>query len=103
MNQIENAIPPLTQLTEDEQMLRDAAADFAKSSIGPLVNEMDEQAKLNPGLIKEFFEMGLMGIDIPEKYSGGGGTFMMSVVAIEQISRVDASAGVFMDVQNTCP
>lgn len=101
MNQLENAIPPLTQLTEDEQMLRDAAADFAKSSIGPLVNEMDEQAKLNPGLIKEFFEMGLMGIDIPEKYSGGGGTFMMSVVAIEQISRVDASAGVFMDVQNT--
>lgn len=101
MNQLENAIPPLTQLTEDEQMLRDAAADFAKSSIGPLVNEMDEQAKLNTGLIKEFFEMGLMGIDIPEKYSGGGGTFMMSVVAIEQISRVDASAGVFMDVQNT--
>ena len=101
MTQLENAIPPLTQLTEDEQMLRDAAADFAKSSIGPLVNEMDEQAKLNPGLIKEFFEMGLMGIDIPEKYSGGGGTFMMSVVAIEQISRVDASAGVFMDVQNT--
>ncbi len=101
MNQVENAIPPLTQLTEDEQMLRDAAADFAKSSIGPLVSEMDEQAKLNPGLIKEFFEMGLMGIDIPEKYSGGGGTFMMSVVAIEQISRVDASAGVFMDVQNT--
>lgn len=101
MNQIENAIPPLTQLTEDEQMLRDAAADFAKSSIGPLVNEMDEQAKLNPGLVKEFFKMGLMGIDIPEKYSGGGGTFMMSIVAIEQISRVDASAGVFMDVQNT--
>lgn len=101
MNQIENAIPPLTQLTEDEQMLRDAAAEFAKSSIGPLVHEMDEQAKLNPGLVKEFFEMGLMGINIPEKYSGGGGTFMMSIVAIEQISRVDASAGVFMDVQNT--
>lgn len=101
MNEIEQSIPPLTQLTEDEQMLRDAAADFAKSSIAPLVNEMDEQAKLNPGLIKEFFEMGLMGIDIPEKYAGAGGTFMMSIVAIEQISRVDASAGVFMDVQNT--
>lgn len=55
MNQIENAIPPLTQLTEDEQMLRDAAAD-CKSSIGPLVNEMDEQAKLNPGLVKEFLK-----------------------------------------------
>lgn len=101
MNQIENAIPPLTQLTEDEQMLRDAAADFAKSSIGPLVHEMDAEAKLNTGLIKEFFEMGLMGIDIPEQYGGAGGTFMMSIVAIEQISRVDASAGVFMDVQNT--
>lgn len=101
MNQIENAIPPLTQLTEDEQMLRDAAADFAKSSIGPLVHEMDAEAKLNSDLIKEFFEMGLMGIDIPEQYGGAGGTFMMSIVAIEQISRVDASAGVFMDVQNT--
>jgi alkylation response protein AidB-like acyl-CoA dehydrogenase len=62
---------------------------------------MDEKAKLDPDLIREFFEMGLMGIDIPERYSGGGGTFMMSIVAIEQISRVDASAGVFMDVQNT--
>ncbi|MGB0345909.1 MAG: acyl-CoA dehydrogenase [Balneolaceae bacterium] len=101
MNQIEQSIPPLTQLTEDEQMLRDASADFAKSSIAPLVHEMDAEAKLNPGLVKEFFEMGLMGIDIPEQYGGAGGTFMMSIVAIEQISRVDASAGVFMDVQNT--
>ncbi len=101
MNQIENFIPPLSQLTEDEQMLRDAAADFAKSSIAPLVHEMDAEAKLNPGLVKEFFEMGLMGIDIPEQYAGAGGTFMMSIVAIEQISKVDASAGVFMDVQNT--
>lgn len=94
-------IAPLTQLTEDEQMLKEAAADFAEASIKPLVEEMDEKAKLDPELVKEFFEMGLMGIDIPEKYSGGGGTFMMSIVAIEQISRVDASAGVFMDVQNT--
>lgn len=101
MNQIENAIPPVTQLTEDEQMLRDAASDFAKSSIAPLVHEMDAEAKLNPGLVKEFFEMGLMGIEIPEQYAGAGGTFMMSIVAIEQISKVDASAGVFMDVQNT--
>lgn len=94
-------IPPLTQLTEDEQMLRDAAADFAKGSIAPLVHKMDTEAKLDKGLIQEFFEMGLMGIEIPESYGGAGGTFMMSVVAIEQISRVDASAGVFMDVQNT--
>src|SRR5690554_576061 len=101
MTQAEQIIPPLTQLTEDEQMLKEASAEFANTAIKPLVFEMDEQAKLNPDLIKQFFEMGLMGIDIPEKYSGGGGTFMMSVVAIEQISRVDASAGVFMDVQNT--
>ena len=101
MMQVEQIIPPLTQLTEDEQMLKEATSEFANMAIKPLVHEMDEQAKLNPGLIKQFFEMGLMGIDIPEKYSGGGGTFMMSVVAIEQRSRVDASAGVFMDVQNT--
>ena len=92
---------PLTKLTEDEQMLKDAASDFAQSSVKPLVNEMDEQAKLDSGLIKEIFEMGLMGIEIPEKYSGGGGTFFMSIVAIEAISQVDASVGVFMDVQNT--
>lgn len=99
--QAQQVISPLTHLTEDEQMLRDAAADFAKSAIKPLVHEMDENAKLDPDLVKQFFEMGFMGIDIPEKYSGGGGTFMMSVLAIEQISRVDAAVGVFMDVQNT--
>lgn len=101
MEEIEQLVPPLTTLTEDEQLLKEAAADFAQASIKPLVEEMDENAKLDPGLIKEFFEMGLMGIDIPEKYNGGGGSFMMSVVAIEQISKVDGSVGVFMDVQNT--
>lgn len=101
MEATEQLVQPLTTLTEDEQLLKDAAADFAQASIKPLVEEMDENAKLDPGLIKEFFEMGLMGIDIPEKYNGGGGTFMMSVVAIEQISKVDGSVGVFMDVQNT--
>jgi len=101
MQQIEQKIPPITKLTEDEQLLKDAAADFAASSIKPKVEEMDEAAKLDPGLVKEFFEMGLMGIEIPERYGGSGGTFFMSIVAIEQISKVDASAGVFMDVQNT--
>ena len=101
MNHTETMISPLTSLTEDEQMLKDAAADFASSAIRPRVEKMDEAAKLDPDLIKQFFEMGLMGIEVPEKYSGAGGTFFMSIVAIEQISSVDASAGVFMDVQNT--
>jgi alkylation response protein AidB-like acyl-CoA dehydrogenase len=101
MNHTEMMIPPLTSLTEDEQMLKDAAADFANSAIRPRVEEMDEAAKLDPDLVKQFFEMGLMGIEVPEKYRGAGGTFFMSIVAIEQISSVDASAGVFMDVQNT--
>jgi alkylation response protein AidB-like acyl-CoA dehydrogenase len=101
MSDTMSTIPPLTQLSEDEQMLKDAAAEFADTVIKPKVHEMDEAAKLDPDLITQFFEMGLMGIEIPEKYQGGGGTFMMSIVAIEQISRVDASVGVFMDVQNT--
>ncbi len=95
------SISPLSQLTEDEQMLKEATADFAQSSIAPLVHKMDEQAKLEQSVIDECFEMGLMGVEIPEKYDGAGGTFMMSIVAIEQLSRVDASVGVFMDVQNT--
>lgn len=101
MENIEQLMPPLTQLNEDEQMLQDAAAEFAESVIRPKVDEMEEAARLDPDLISQFFEMGFMGIEIPEKYQGGGGTFFMSIVAIEQISRVDASAGVFMDVQNT--
>lgn len=101
MNDSITAVPPLTQLTEDEQMLRDAAAEFAETVIRPKVHEMDEAAKLDPDLIHSFFEMGFMGIEIPEEYQGGGGSFFMSIVAIEQISRVDASVGVFMDVQNT--
>ena len=101
MEQVEQLMPPLTKLTEDEQMLKEAAAEFANTIIKPKVEEMDEKAKLDPDLVKQFFEMGLMGIEVPEKYQGGGGTFFMSIVAIEEISKVDASAGVFMDVQNT--
>ncbi|MEX0945309.1 MAG: acyl-CoA dehydrogenase [Balneolaceae bacterium] len=101
MTELNQRIAPLTQLTEDEQMLRDAAAEFADTIIKPKVHEMDEAAKLDPELIKTFFEMGFMGIEVPEKYNGGGGSFFMSILAIEQISRVDASVGVFMDVQNT--
>lgn len=101
MDNVDQQMPALTKLTEDEKMLQEAARDFAESAIKPKVHEMDEKAKLDPDLVQQFFDMGLMGIEIPESYSGGGGSFFMSIVAIEQISRVDASAGVFMDVQNT--
>ena len=97
----ENILPSLHQLTEDEQMLKDAAADFAQSMVADRVYDMDHKAKLDPELIKAFFELGLMGIEVPTEYEGGGGTFFMSILAIEQISKVDASVGVFMDVQNT--
>jgi len=92
---------PLTHFTEDEAMLKDAAADFARSVIGPKVHEMEISAKLDPDIVKAIFDLGLMGIDIPEEYGGAGGTFMMSILAIEEISKIDASVGVFMDVQNT--
>ena len=98
---LSGAVQPLTQLSEDEQMLRDAAAEFAQQEITPRILEMDEKAALDPDLVKSFFEMGLMGIEIPEELGGAGGSFFMSIVAIEQISKVDASVGVFMDVQNT--
>jgi alkylation response protein AidB-like acyl-CoA dehydrogenase len=101
MDNVDQQMPALTKLTEDEKMLQEAARDFAESAIKPKVHEMDEKAKLDPDLVQQFFDMGLMGVEIPESYSGGGGSFFMSIVAIEQISRVDASAGVFMDVQNT--
>ncbi len=101
MKQTETSIPALTQLSADEQMLKDAAADFADSVIQPKVMEMDEAAKLDEDIIQQCFDLGLMGIEVPEKYSGSGGSFFMSILGIEQISRIDASVGVFMDVQNT--
>lgn len=93
--------PPLTSLTEDEQLLKDAAADFAQTVLQPKVQEMDEAARLDDDLVQAFFDQGLMGIEVPVEYDGSGGTFFMSILAIEEIGKVDASASVFMDVQNT--
>ena len=92
---------PLTILSEEEQMFQDAIAGFAKDRIGPLVSEMDEGAKLSPALIEQLFEMGLMGIEIPEKYQGAGATFFSSILAIEALAAVDPSVSVMVDVQNT--
>jgi butyryl-CoA dehydrogenase/short/branched chain acyl-CoA dehydrogenase len=92
---------PLTVLSEDEQLFRSSCRSFAEEQIRPLVRKMDDEAKLDSRLIPEFFSLGLMGIHVPEEYDGAAGSFFMSVLAVEEISRVDASCGVFIDVQNT--
>jgi alkylation response protein AidB-like acyl-CoA dehydrogenase len=91
----------LTTLSEDEQLFRDSVYEFAHREIRPLVREMDEQAKVAPGLIGKLFDLGVMGIEIPESYGGAGGSFFHSVLAVEALSRVDPSIGVLVDVQNT--
>lgn len=101
MTENNQTIPPLTSLSEDEKMLKEAAEELGRTVIKPKTEAMEEAAELDPEIIRTLFDMGLMGIEIPERYGGSGGTFFMSIVAIEQISRADASVGVFMDVQNT--
>src|SRR5580658_1551017 len=91
----------LTKLGEDEQLFRDTIRRFAAEQIGPLVRGMDESQQMDAGLIRKLFELGLMGIEIPEEYGGAGGTFFQAILAVEEISAVDPSVGVLVDVQNT--
>ena len=93
--------PALTQLAEDEVLLRDSVAEFADAQIRPLVREMDEHAKLSKELLTQLFDLGVMGIEIPEQYGGGGAKFFHAVLAVEALSAVDPSIGVLVDVQNT--
>ncbi len=92
---------PLTSLGEDEILFRDNVRRFAEEKIRPLVKEMDEKGIFDHGLIDQFFQLGLMGIEVPEEYGGAGGTFFEAILGVEEFSRVDASAGVVVDVQNT--
>ncbi len=92
---------PITTLTEDEVLFRDNVRQFAEEKIRPLSREMDEKGVFDKHLIQEFFQLGLMGIEIPEQYGGAGGSFFEAILAVEEFSRVDASAGVIVDVQNT--
>jgi alkylation response protein AidB-like acyl-CoA dehydrogenase len=91
----------LTQLGEDEQLFRDTVRRFATEQIGPLVRGMDEAQQMDAGLIQKLFDLGLMGIEVPEEYGGAGGTFFQAILAVEEISAVDPSVGVLVDVQNT--
>ncbi len=95
------AITPLTTLTDEEVLLRQSVRKFSETRIRPLVREMDEHAKMDPGLIKDLFGLGVMGVEIPDAHGGAGGTFFHSVVVVEELSRVDPSVGVLVDVQNT--
>jgi butyryl-CoA dehydrogenase/short/branched chain acyl-CoA dehydrogenase len=92
---------PLLVLTEDEQLFRDNIRKFAEVSVRPLVREMDERGSMDHSLVEQFHQLGLMGIEIPEQYGGGGGTFFEAILVVEELSRVDPSAGVLVDVQNT--
>src|SRR3954468_20697165 len=92
---------PLTTYSEDEQMFRASVREFAEGEIRPRVEEMDEHAKMSPEVIRQLFELGLMGVETPEEYGGTGASFFMAIVGVEELSRVDPSVGVLMDVQNT--
>ncbi|MBV9072340.1 MAG: acyl-CoA dehydrogenase [Acidobacteria bacterium] len=92
---------PLTALGDDEVLFRDNVRQFAEEKLRPLVREMDEKQVFDHALIEQFFQLGLMGIEIPEQYGGGAGSFFEAILAVEEISRIDPSAGVLVDVQNT--
>lgn len=92
---------PLTALSEEEVMFRDTVRSFAEENIKPLAKKMDEEASFDKELLKKFFDLGIMGIEIPEEYGGAGSTFFNSVLLIEEFGKVDASASVLVDVQNT--
>jgi alkylation response protein AidB-like acyl-CoA dehydrogenase len=95
------AHPPLTIFSEDEQMFRDAVAAFATDEVRPRVQAMERASKIDPELFPKYFELGLMGIEVPEEFGGAGGTLAMVAIAVEEISKVDASAAIVCDVQNT--
>ncbi|HET7599422.1 MAG TPA: acyl-CoA dehydrogenase family protein, partial [Gemmatimonadales bacterium] len=93
--------PALTMLSEEEELFRDTVREFADSELRPHVSEMDEEGRFRPDLLAKFFELGLMGIEVPERYGGAGGTIFLATLAIEELARVDASAAIYVDVQNT--
>jgi alkylation response protein AidB-like acyl-CoA dehydrogenase len=92
---------PLTALTEEELMFRDMVRQFAEETVAPLVHDMDRDAKMEPSLIPQLFELGLMGIEVPEEMNGTGSSFFTAALVVEELSRVDPSVGVLVDVQNT--
>ena len=101
MPEVADLAPPLTRLSEEERLLRSNVRAFAEAEVAPLAREMDERAEMPRSLIDQLFELGIMGIEIPESLGGAGGHFFLSVVAVEELSRVDPAVAVVVDVQNT--
>ncbi len=95
------APPALTTLSEEEQLFRQTVREFAETEVLPHVMEMDEAAKFRPDLIEKFFDLGLMGIEVPEALGGADGSIFLATLAIEELARVDASAAIYVDVHNT--
>jgi alkylation response protein AidB-like acyl-CoA dehydrogenase len=95
------AVRPLTVLSEEETLFRTVVHDYAATTIAPLVSRMDEEAQYDPALIPGLFDLGVMGVEIPEQYGGPGSSFFIACLAVEAISRVDAAVGVLVDVHNT--
>ena len=93
--------PPLTKLSEEEELFRDTVRDFAEREVRPRVAALERASAVDPALLAKCFELGLMGIDIPESHGGAGGNLLMTVLAVEELSAVDASVAIFVDVQNT--
>ncbi|MCU0646918.1 MAG: acyl-CoA dehydrogenase family protein [Gemmatimonadaceae bacterium] len=93
--------PALTQLSEEEVAFRDAVAALAHAEVAPRVRDMEAAERIDPSLTRQFFDMGLMGIGVPDDVGGAGGTVMMITLAVEALSRVDAAAAIQVDVQNT--
>ena len=101
MTSFEERAPAVSQLSEDEELLRSNVRSFAAGEIAPLVRDMDSQGAIPRGLIDQLFDLGVMAIEIPETYGGAGGHFFLSVIAVEELSKVDPSVAVLVDVQNT--
>ena len=93
--------PALTTLSDDEELFRDAIAGFAAEEVKPRVSAMERAGKIDPELIAKYFEMGLMGIQVPEQYGGAAGSLFMVALAVEEVSKIDAAAAILIDVQNT--